>query len=117
MASPDKKAAYRVNVNGAAGDTSHTLHETVQEPTRRVYVSRVAAKDETTAGATCNVFAVGAGGRHLLATLTLTAAATWYGAAVDAWIHAGEVIEWVFTSVVAADHLTGTAMGEQELNA
>jgi hypothetical protein len=114
MANPNQRAAYRGYESAAASDTTHSLNVSVQEPRRRVFVSRVAAKNATRAASTCKVYVNSGGRRFHLADLTLTVQDTWYGAQVDTWVYAGEAVEFAFASVAVADHLTASAFGVAE---
>jgi hypothetical protein len=114
MANLNQKVAYRDHQDAAAAGSTAEVNLTVQEPYRRVFVSHVAAKNNTSAAATCYVYIRSGGALYNLTTLTLTTAGTWYSDKVQVWVYAGEELNFAFSAVSASDRLVAAACGEAE---
>jgi hypothetical protein len=115
MANLNLKAAWRIHDRKSAAGTTQEITAQVRQETRRAFVDRVCACNQTRASSTCQVYLEAGGYRYHLAALTLTTANTWYSAQVQAWLYEGESLVFAFASVAAADVLDVAALGNQEL--
>jgi len=115
MANPNQKAAWRTHKRMSAEATTQDVTHLLREETRRAFVVWVCARNQTRAASVCQVFVEAGGYRYLVANMTLTNANTWYSDLVMTWLYEGESLVFVFTSVVAADVLDTSAIGNQEL--